>query len=317
MPGIDESLTFHPLRIAVLTVSDTRTEETDKSGDLLAERLTGAGHELAGQAIVTDEVEAIREQVMAWVADPRGGRRRHHRRHRLRAARRHARGDQAPVPARDGRLLGRSSTRRASARSASRPCSRAPSPARSTDTFVFCLPGSTGACRDGWDLVLDARARQPLPALLARRPGPAPQGALRMSELSHVDDGRPRAHGRRLRQGGDRSDGDAAGLRCAARRQTLEQVRAGTAPKGAVIQTAELAGVMAAKRTADLIPLCHPLPLTKVGGDDRDGRRAAGLPRRRRGPHQGVDRRRDGGADRGLGRLPHLVRHAQRRSTGR
>lgn len=44
--------------------------------------------------------------------------------------------------------------------------------------------------------------------------------------------------------------------------ETLEQVRAGTAPKGAVIHTAELAGTMAAKRTADLIPLCHPLPLT-------------------------------------------------------
>ena len=46
--------------------------------------------------------------------------------------------------------------------------------------------------------------------------------------------------------------------------QTLDQVRAGTAPKGSVIQTAELAGTMAAKRTAELIPLCHPLPLTKV-----------------------------------------------------
>jgi cyclic pyranopterin phosphate synthase len=45
---------------------------------------------------------------------------------------------------------------------------------------------------------------------------------------------------------------------------TLDQVLAGTTPKGAVIQTAELAGIMAAKRTADLIPLCHPLPLTKV-----------------------------------------------------
>jgi len=45
---------------------------------------------------------------------------------------------------------------------------------------------------------------------------------------------------------------------------TLEQVRAGTTPKGSVIATAELAGIMAAKRTADLIPLCHPLPLTRV-----------------------------------------------------
>jgi cyclic pyranopterin phosphate synthase len=55
----------------------------------------------------------------------------------------------------------------------------------------------------------------------------------------------------------------AAGwLRCKA--ETLDQVRAGTTPKGAVIQTAELAGTMAAKRTADLIPLCHPLALTKI-----------------------------------------------------
>ena len=48
MAGIDESLRFLPLRIAVLTVSDTRDEESDKSGALLIERLTGAGHELAG-----------------------------------------------------------------------------------------------------------------------------------------------------------------------------------------------------------------------------------------------------------------------------
>jgi cyclic pyranopterin phosphate synthase len=45
---------------------------------------------------------------------------------------------------------------------------------------------------------------------------------------------------------------------------TLDQVRAGTTPKGSVVSTAELAGVMAAKRTAELIPLCHPLPLTKA-----------------------------------------------------
>ena len=52
MAGIDTSLPFHALRIAVLTVSDTRTEETDKSGALLVERLTSAGHEPAGKAIV-------------------------------------------------------------------------------------------------------------------------------------------------------------------------------------------------------------------------------------------------------------------------
>ena len=70
MAGIDESLTFYPLRIAVLTVSDTRDEQTDKSGGLLAERLTAAGHELAGKAIVTDDVDAIRRQVRSWVDDP-------------------------------------------------------------------------------------------------------------------------------------------------------------------------------------------------------------------------------------------------------
>ena len=73
MPGIDESLTFYPLRIAVLTVSDTRTEDTDTSGALLAERLVAAGHELAGRAIVADDVEAIRARILAWVADDRIG----------------------------------------------------------------------------------------------------------------------------------------------------------------------------------------------------------------------------------------------------
>lgn len=51
-------------------------------------------------------------------------------------------------------------------------------------------------------------------------------------------------------------------LACSA--ATLEQVKAGTAPKGSVVRTAELAGIMAAKRTAELIPLCHPLPITKA-----------------------------------------------------
>src|SRR3954454_20093468 len=69
MAGIDESLTFYPLRIGVLTVSDSRTDETDKSGGLLVERLTAAGHELASKAIVRDDVEAIRAQVRVWAED--------------------------------------------------------------------------------------------------------------------------------------------------------------------------------------------------------------------------------------------------------
>ena len=69
MPGIDPNLPFHPLNIAVLTVSDTRSEETDTSGALLVERLTTAGHRLAAKAIVTDDVPAIQAQMRAWIAD--------------------------------------------------------------------------------------------------------------------------------------------------------------------------------------------------------------------------------------------------------
>ena len=69
MAGIDDSLPFHPLRIAVLTVSDTRSLAEDKSGTTLAERIEKAGHVVAGRAIVTDEVEKIRGQMRAWIAD--------------------------------------------------------------------------------------------------------------------------------------------------------------------------------------------------------------------------------------------------------
>src|SRR5260370_39024362 len=69
MPGIDESKQIIPLHIAVLPVSDTRSVEDDKSGTTLAERITKAGHAVAARAIVTDDVEKIRTQVKAWIAD--------------------------------------------------------------------------------------------------------------------------------------------------------------------------------------------------------------------------------------------------------
>ena len=85
-----------------------------------------------------------------------------------------------------------------------------------------------------------------------------------MSRLSHVgEDGRAAMVDVTGKAATDRTAKAEGWLRC--RPETLAQVRAGTTPKGAVIQTAELAGTMAAKRCADLIPLCHPLPLTKVG----------------------------------------------------
>ena len=73
-------------------------------------------------------------------------------------------------------------------------------------------------------------------------------------------------------------------------------------PKGDALTTAELAGIMAAKATSSLIPLCHPLPLSHVGVGLRD-RRGSGRDRRL-GRDDGTDRRRDGGADRRCGRGP-------------
>jgi molybdopterin adenylyltransferase len=153
VPGIDETLNFHPLRIAVLTISDTRTDETDTSGMLLADRIAAAGHEVAGKAIVTDEVEAIRNQVQAWVADPgvdviltTGGTGFAPRDVTPEAVkplfRREMDGFSVVFHQASLGTVGVSTLQ-----------SRAFA-GQIEDTFVFCLPGSTGACRDGWDLVL-------------------------------------------------------------------------------------------------------------------------------------------------------------------
>jgi molybdenum cofactor biosynthesis protein B len=153
MAGIDESLIFYPLRIALLTVSDSRTEETDKSGALLAERLIDAGHELAGKAIVLDEIEAIRGQVQAWVDDEgidliisTGGTGFAPREVTPEAVkplfRREMDGFSILFHQASFGTVGFSTLQ-----------SRAFA-GQVDDTFLFCLPGSTGACRDGWDLVL-------------------------------------------------------------------------------------------------------------------------------------------------------------------
>ena len=153
MPGIDESLPFHPLNIAVLSVSDTRDEATDKSGALLVERLIAAGHTLAAKAIVTDEVEAIRKQVGAWVADETidlilttGGTGFAPRDVTPEAVkplfRREMDGFAVVFHQASLGTVGVSTLQ-----------SRAFA-GQAGDTFVFCLPGSTGACRDAWDLVL-------------------------------------------------------------------------------------------------------------------------------------------------------------------
>src|SRR5258708_19970342 len=71
MNKIDETKPFKPVNIAVLTVSDTRTLETDKSGETLVERIKRDGHVLVDRAIVTDDVARIRVQVKKWIDDPK------------------------------------------------------------------------------------------------------------------------------------------------------------------------------------------------------------------------------------------------------
>jgi molybdenum cofactor biosynthesis protein B len=69
MPGIDQTRQFVPLKIAVLTISDTRSLADDKSGSTLAERIEKAGHTLGGRAIIEDDIEEIRKQLRTWIAD--------------------------------------------------------------------------------------------------------------------------------------------------------------------------------------------------------------------------------------------------------
>lgn len=153
MAGIDESLTFHPLHIAVLTISDTRDETNDKSGALLAERLVTAGHRLVEKAIVPDDVEAIRTKVQEWVVSPAvdiilttGGTGFAPRDVTPEAIkplfRREMDGFAVVFHQASQGTVGVSTLQ-----------SRAFA-GQVEDTFVFCLPGSTGGCRDGWDLVL-------------------------------------------------------------------------------------------------------------------------------------------------------------------
>jgi len=153
MAGINGSLPFYPLRIAVMTISDTRTEESDKSGALLVERLIAAGHELAGRALVPDDIIAIRAQAETWIGDDAidvivttGGTG-------------FAPRDVTPEAIRPlcQREMDGFSVLFHQASFGTVGLSTLQSRAfagQAGDTFIFCLPGSTGACRDGWDLVL-------------------------------------------------------------------------------------------------------------------------------------------------------------------
>ncbi|SUE62982.1 molybdenum cofactor biosynthesis protein B [Roseomonas gilardii] len=159
---IDESLTFLPVNIAVLTVSDTRDLASDRSGDTLAARIEAAGHRVAAREILRDEADVIEAQLRRWIADP-----------------------EVDVVISTGGtgITGRDVTPEAFARVLEKEIAgfgelfRMLSYAKigtstmqsraiggvAGGTYLFALPGSTGAVKDGWDDILrfqlDARHR--------------------------------------------------------------------------------------------------------------------------------------------------------------
>jgi len=162
MAGIDPDKPFHPLHIAVMTISDTRTLETDTSGALLIERLQAAGHKLAGRALVLDDIAAIGSQMTQWIADPAvdiilstGGTGFSRRDVTPEAVKplfhREMDGFSVVFHMKSLETVGVSTLQ-----------SRAFA-GEAAGTFIFCLPGSTGACRDAWDgifaLEFDSRYR--------------------------------------------------------------------------------------------------------------------------------------------------------------
>lgn len=150
---IDPDRPFLPVRIAVLTVSDTRTLADDRSGDALVQRLTDAGHELADRAIVKDDVGAIEARLRAWVADPEvdvvlstGGTGVTGRDTTPEAF--HAVYDKE-IPG-FGELFRWLSYEKIGTSTIQ---SRATGGVAG-GTYLFALPGSTGACKDAWDGIL-------------------------------------------------------------------------------------------------------------------------------------------------------------------
>lgn len=154
--AIDESLPFKPVNIAVLTVSDSRDLASDRSGETLVQRLEGDGHHLADRAIVKDDADSIEAKLADWIADPEVD---------------------CVITTGGTGLTGRDVTPEAFNRVAEKEIpgfgeyfrwisaakigtstiqSRAMA-ALANGTYLFALPGSTGACKDGWDEILRAQ----------------------------------------------------------------------------------------------------------------------------------------------------------------
>ena len=150
---INENRPFRAVSISVLTVSDTRKQSDDRSGDALVERLTAAGHNLADRAIVKDDADAIEAKLRTWIEDP---------------------GIDCVITTGGTGVTGRDVTPEALDRVCDKKIpgfgelfrwisfqkigtstiqSRADAGVAS-GTYLFVLPGSTGACKDGWDEIL-------------------------------------------------------------------------------------------------------------------------------------------------------------------
>jgi molybdenum cofactor biosynthesis protein B len=153
IPGIERSRPFVPLKIAVLTASDTRANADDKSGATLVERIRAAGHVLAERAIVRDDVKTIRQRLKEWIDDKfidviitTGGTGFTGRDVTPEAAEplfeKRMEGFATMFLLVSEKKIGTSAIQtRATAGVANA-------------TFIFCLPGSPGACKDAWDEIL-------------------------------------------------------------------------------------------------------------------------------------------------------------------
>ncbi|WP_010337871.1 molybdenum cofactor biosynthesis protein B [Sphingobium yanoikuyae] len=150
---IDEGRTFLPVRIAVLTVSDTRTLVDDRSGDTLVERLTGAGHVLADRLIVIDDRSAIVARLQAWIDDPQvdviltTGGTGVTGRDVTPEALAQVQDKEIPGFGELFRWLSYQSIGTSTIQSRATACV-------ARGTYIFALPGSTGAVRDAWDGIL-------------------------------------------------------------------------------------------------------------------------------------------------------------------
>jgi len=155
-PRLDESVAFIPVRIAVMTVSDTRDASNDVSGDTLVARIKDAGHELAARVIVRDDQSTIAKQLKAWIADPSidvvistGGTGLTGRDVTVEAFKsvfeKEIDGFSAVFHRISYEKIGTSTVQ-------SRACAGV-----AKGTYLFALPGSPGAVKDGWDGILKAQ----------------------------------------------------------------------------------------------------------------------------------------------------------------